>query len=366
MTGCCGSDSAVAEPTVALRATPRRVLVIRLSAIGDLILSSGLLPVLAGAWPGAEIHWLTRRGNAELLRHDPRLAGLHLLPRWPARRWWRPRELAGLLEETFALVRALRRHRFDLVLDVQGLLKSGVWARLTGAPVRVGLGSREGSGLLMTHVVSRAVESHLPGKEYRALCRALGLDTAPYRLGVAVSDAAEREAARRLRTAGIDGDYVALAPFTTRPQKHWLDDRWAECARRLAAERGVRVVVLGGPGDRDHAAALVAQAGPVAVSLAGGTSLGEAAAVIRGARLLVGVDTGLTHLGLAMGTPTLALFGSTRPYLDPAVPNARVLYEPMDCSPCRRRPTCGGAFTCMRRHTVAAVLAAADALLAAP
>jgi len=152
---------------------------------------------------------------------------------------------------------------------------------------------------------------------------------------------------RALRAAGIDGDYVALAPFTTRPQKHWLDDRWAECTRRLAAERGVRVVVLGGPGDRDHAAALVAQAGPVAVSLAGGTSLGEAAAVIRGARLLVGVDTGLTHLGLAMGTPTLALFGSTRPYLDPAAPNARVLYEPMDCSPCRAgRPAAARSPAC--------------------
>jgi len=355
----------VPEPAIAPPTAPRRVLVIRLSAIGDIILSSGLLPVLAAAWPGAEIHWLTGRGNAELLRHDPRLAGLHLLPRWPARRWWRVREFAGVLKDTFALVRTLRRQQFDLVLDVQGLLKSGIWARFTGAPARVGLGSREGSGLLMTHVVSRKVESHLPGKEYRALCRALDLDTTPYRLGIAVSAAAELEAARRLGTAEVDGDYVVFAPFTTRPQKHWLDDRWVECARRLAAGHGLRVVVLGGPGDRQHAAALVAQAGPVAVSLAGDTSLGEAAVVIRGARLLVGVDTGLTHLGLAMGTPTLALFGSTRPYLDPAVPNARVLYEPMDCSPCRRRPTCGGAFTCMRRHTVDGVLAAADALLAA-
>ena len=356
----------MAESTIALPFVPRRVLVIRLSAIGDLILSSGLLPVMAAAWPGAEIHWLTRPGNAELLRHDPRLAGLHLLPRRPAGRWWRPRALAGTLVESLALVRTLRRLRFDVVLDVQGLLKSGVWARLSGAPVRVGLGSREGSASLMTHVVSRAVESHLPGKEYRALCRALGLDTTPYRLGVAVPDATARQAAERLRAAGVEGDYVVLAPFTTRPQKHWLDDRWVECARRLAVERGLRVVVLGGPGDRDHAAAIVAQAGGAAVSLAGDTALGEAAAVIRGARLLVGVDTGLTHLGLAMGTPTLALFGSTRPYLDPAVPNARVLYEPMDCSPCRRRPTCGGAFTCMRRHTVAEVLATAGALLAAP
>lgn len=354
----------MAEPAVALRGAPRRVLVIRLSAIGDVILASGLLPVLAAAWPGAEIDWLTRPANADLLRHAPHLAGLHLLPRRPAGPWWRPRVLVPFLREAAALRRTLRGRRFDLVLDVQGLLKSGLWARLTGAPVRIGLGSREGSGLLMTQVVSRAVESHLPGKEYRALCRGLGLDTVPYRLGVAVDDDAARRAAQRLRAAGVEGDYVALAPFTTRPQKHWLHDRWVECARRLEAERGLRVVVLGGPGDRDSAAALAAGAGRGAVSVAGATSLAEAAAVIRDARLLIGVDTGLTHLGLAVGTPTLALFGSTRPYLDPAVPRARVLYEPMDCSPCRRHPTCGGAFTCMRRHTVEAVLAAADALLA--
>jgi heptosyltransferase-1 len=352
-----------ADRALALHEAPRRILVIRLSAIGDLILASGLLPVLKAAWPAAEVHWLTGRANADLLRHDPRLAGLHLLPRWPAGKWWRPREAAGRLKDLLELLRALRRQRFDLVLDVQGLLKSGLWARLTGAPVRIGLGSREGSRLLMTRVVSRAVESHLPGKEYRALCTALGLDATFYRLSVAVPAEARRAAAERLRSAGVKGDYVALAPFTTRPQKHWFDDRWVECARRLSAERSLRVVLLGGPGDRDHADAIVSHAGPAALSLAGGTSLLEAAAIIAGARLLVGVDTGLTHLGLAMGTPTLALFGSTRPYLDPAVPCARVLYQPMDCSPCRRRPTCGGEFTCMRRHTAADVLDAADALL---
>jgi heptosyltransferase-1 len=124
-------------------------------------------------------------------------------------------------------------------------------------------------------------------------------------------------------------------------------------------------VVLGGPADSEHGSAIAAGApAGAAASLAGRTSLREAAAVIRGARLLVGVDTGLTHLGFAMGTPTLALFGSTRPYLDPGVPRGRVLYQAMDCSPCRRHPTCNGAFTCMQRHTVDNVAAEAARLLA--
>jgi heptosyltransferase-1 len=92
------------------------------------------------------------------------------------------------------------------------------------------------------------------------------------------------------------------------------------------------------------------------INLVGETSLTECAAIIDQARLLVGVDTGLTHLGLAMNTPTLALFGSTAPYLDTTRENSRVLYVHHECSPCHRRPTCGGEFTCMQAHTVESVL----------
>ena len=99
------------------------------------------------------------------------------------------------------------------------------------------------------------------------------------------------------------------------------------------------------------------------VSLAGRTSLIQVAAVMQQAALVVGVDTGLTHLGIALRRPTLALFGSTRPYLDPDFEQARVLYEPMACSPCRRRPTCGGEFTCMRAHTPERVLEATRTIL---
>ena len=74
----------------------------------------------------------------------------------------------------------------------------------------------------------------------------------------------------------------------------------------------------------------------------------DAAALIVSAKLVVGVDTGLTHMGMASGTPTLALFGATRPYLESGQPRTRVLYDALPCSPCRRRPTCNGEFPCMR------------------
>jgi len=340
---------------------PQRILIIRLSAIGDVILSSGLIPVLKSAWPGAEICWLTEEGNAGLLQHNPGLSRVYTLPRGRWAKAWRAGQYCVVLANFGQLIGELRAARFDLVLDIQGLMKSGLLARATGAPRRVGLGSKEGSQWLMTEVISRSVSSHLPGKEYRALCRALGLGDAGYRLNVAVSEADRVQADRALAEVGVQGDFAVFCPFTTRPQKHWFDERWVELARRFADDSGMRIVILGGPGDCGHAERLASESG--AISLAGKTSLTEAAAVIARARLLVGVDTGLTHLGLAMATPTLALFGSTRPYLDPAMPRSRVLYEARDCSPCRRRPTCGGTFDCMRAHEVDAVLRAMRELL---
>ena len=95
-------------------------------------------------------------------------------------------------------------------------------------------------------------------------------------------------------------------------------------------------------------------------------TIGQAAAVVQQATLVVGVDTGLTHLAIAQGVPTVALFGSTRPYVNPLAPHATVLYEPLPCAPCRRHPICGGTFPCMAALTTERVMAACRVLLATP
>jgi heptosyltransferase-1 len=344
-------------------APPRRVLIVRLSAIGDIVMASGLIPVLHAAWPDARLAWLAQDGNAALLSANPRLAEVIVLPRARWSQLWAQRRYGTVLRELSTFARDLRARRFDLVLDLQGLMKSGVWAWLSGAPQRIGLGSREGSARLMTRVVGRNVPDDRLGKEYRALATALGLDAARFAMDVVVPEADDVAAASLLREAGVVGGYAVFAPFTTRPQKHWLDDRWPVLARRLAAGRGWRAVLLGGAADRARAEAIASAAGGVAVPLAGRTSLTTAAALIRGARLLVGVDTGLTHLGVAMGVPTLALFGSTCPYLRAPEGRLQVVYLPRPCSPCRRSPTCGGRFDCMRDITIDRAAAAVDALL---
>jgi len=121
-------------------------------------------------------------------------------------------------------------------------------------------------------------------------------------------------------------------------------------------------VMLGGPADSQSAESIALRTENL-VNLVGRTGLDQCAAIIQSAELLIGVDTGLTHLGIAMKTPTLALFGPTRPYLDIGRARAKILYDRIDCSPCHRHPTCGGEFTCMRLHTVQEVLSAITELL---
>ncbi len=326
----------------------RSILIVRLSAIGDILFSTPLIAALRCTYPKAHIAWLAQSEFIDLLGAN---ADLDEVIPCPLGRWradWRGGRRRSVLREIRSLRRLLRERRFDLGLDLQGLLKSGLLLRLSGARRRIGLGSREASSLLMHRVLKPLPDSERIGSEYLFLAASLGLDLPSFDMELALSEHDRAVAEELIDRHGLGTGYIAACPFTTRPQKHWLGERWPELARRLAAEHGLPLALLGGPGDRAAAEAMARAAGAAAVSLAGQTSLREAGAVIARGRALVAVDTGLGHMGIALRRPTLLLFGSTRPYTDPGRDNARVLYHPRSCSPCRRRPTCDGRFDCMR------------------
>ncbi len=339
------------------------ILIIRLSAMGDVIMASGLMTALRTRYPEARIDWLTESGNADLLRHHPELDTLHLWPRQSWRKLRQHGQYGRFLSEARTLIHTLRESRYDLVLDLQGLLKSGIWAWLSGGRRRIGLGSREGSQWLMTETLDRQIDSPLMGKEYRKLALYLGAEARHFIPGITVSADDLAEARQLLHDRGLQTAGIVLAPFTTRPQKHWFADRWQILAEALHRQSNLPVLLLGGPGDIETAAQWTEQAAGTLVNLVGQTRLGVAAALIRQARLLIGVDTGLTHLGVVSNTPTLALFGSTRPYLETSNLQARVLYQPLTCSPCRRHPICAGRYDCMALHSPESVLAEALPLL---
>lgn len=342
-------------------AIPRdaRILLVRLSAIGDIVFASPLISALRRACPQSYIAWLAQPECIALLDRHPDLDEAIPCPIGHWRRLWAERRLRELSGDILAMRATLRERRFDLAIDLQGLLKSGLLTRLSGARERIGLGSREGSAGLMTRTVPRGGDPRGIGSEYRFLAETLGLPTERFAMRVHYDASAAGFAAQTLEREGLAGGYAVLCPFTTRPQKHWIEARWAELAQRLRADLGLIPVLLGGPGDREAAARLCNDTDGPLVNLAGRTSLTEAAALIDRASLLIGVDTGLGHMGIGFGTPSLLLFGSTCPYLDTGRANARVIYHPLPCSPCKRRPTCGGTFDCMQAIATGEVLAAA-------
>lgn len=342
-----------------------RVLIVRTSAIGDVVFASALPGAIRRRHPDAHIAWLVEPGIHELLLADPDID--EVIP-WPKAEWvglWKSGRRLALGRRARQLRRELHARRFDLALDLQGLLKSGLLTWLSGAPRRVGLGSREGSQWLMSEVIPRGGDVARIGSEYRYLAQRLGFDAGAFLPTLTVAPAADARARALLAAHGLrPGGYAVFAPFTTRPQKHWFEDAWQALAPLLMEATGLVPVILGGPADGE-AAARIAASDPRIVNLAGQTRLPEAAALIAHAALLIGVDTGLTHMGTALARPTVALFGSTCPYTDTGRPTGSVIWLGLECSPCRRRPTCGGRFTCLRDITPAQVVEHALAMLAA-
>lgn len=325
----------------------KRVLIIRPSAIGDVVFASPIAAAIKRSHPDAHVAWLIEPGIDALIVNDPCVDERILLPKGEWKKLWRSGQKLEVLRQVAALRRRLRDGRFDTVLDLQGLLKSGLFAYLSGAPRRIGLGSREGSQWMMTEVLARGGDPARISSEYLYLAQHLGLDVHDFMPRLHLNPDAEGKALDLLAAHGLaPGRYTVFAAFTTRPQKHWFADAWQRLAP-MVQQAGLVPVLLGGPADRE-AAAQIAKGAPGLVNLVGQTGLGEAAALVRHAGALVGVDTGLTHMGIAFSVPTVALFGSTCPYTFTGRGNARVIWLGMACSPCKRKPTCSGAWTCLR------------------
>lgn len=342
---------------IALAKPPSSILIVRLTARGDVVFATPLIKAFRRTYPDARITWLAESHTADLVLHNPHLDEVIVWNRKEWKRLLRRGRLLALGRLALDFVRELRSREFDLAVDVHGLLRAGAMTYLSGAATRIGLGSTEGSSLLMTHVVPRD-SSDLPqvASEYRYVAEELGLDVSDFRLDVVLSREDEDSARRIIKEERLTDGYAVICPFTTRDWKHWFEDRWANLVDRIKADLGLTTVILGGPDDLEADRRIRAAVRGGVVSLVGKTSLSEAAALVKSARLLVGVDTGLTHIATAFERPTVALFGSNIPYSEPPAERTRIILHRLECTPCKHNPTCDGDYTCMRLITVDEVL----------
>lgn len=342
----------------------KTILVIRSSAMGDIVMASPLIKGLKRMYPETRILWLVEPQFAPLLHANPDVNGLLIFNKTKWKTLAKQGKLIALTREILALRSAMKEESIELALDVQGLFRSRFLAWLSGAKTRIGFLSKEPGCFFMTKVVPKGGDSSRMGSEYCHLLELLGNTSVECRPELLISADDVQIALEELAEAGVGQPFIAIAPFTTRPQKHWFNSRWQELASEVVRSLGMKLVILGGPADREHANEICsASMCEGVVNLAGQLSLMQSAAVIKHASLLIGVDTGLTHMGSAFSIPTIALFGATCPYTKTASPNTVVLYHTYPCSPCRRSPSCDGRFDCMQAISVAEVMQVATRLL---
>lgn len=286
----------------------REILFIKLSSLGDILLSSPVLELLHNTWPEARITYLVEQEGEPLIRHHPFLERVVVFDRRRAEAClpWRP---WGAVREVRRTLRQLRERTYDLALDVQGLAKSWLFLRLVRARLRAGKGRFPGVAVKSPHDRSR-VRHAVPS--YFELTDRLGLARPPQdrMRPLLVIPREKQEQARTL--AREFGEFVVLNPFTTWPSKRWPREDWIELGRALQA-RGLSPVVAGAPADRGQALQIVAGIGGQARTSAGDTDLLCFAGLLSRARAFVTVDSAPMHIGAALGVPMVALFGSTDP-----------------------------------------------------
>jgi heptosyltransferase-1 len=279
--------------------TPR-ILIVRLSAIGDVVHTMPLACGLREQYPGAFLAWAVEGRAAGLLRGHVALDELITLPR-------------GWLKSPTAvwrLRRRLRRLEFDLTIDAQGLTKAALVAWLSGARRRIGLGDpwgRELSPWLNNELVDTTAE-HAVDRTLQLLLP-LGIHRPRVRFRVPEHPPDRAAAEEMIRRQGLEEGFAVIAPGAGWPSKLWPTERYAAVADYLGrAWRLPSLVLWGGSKELALAEQTVAGSGGHA-RLAAAISLGELAALARRARLFVGSDTGPLHLAVAVGTPCVGLYG---------------------------------------------------------
>lgn len=335
----------------------QRILIIKPSSLGDIVHA---LPVLAGlraAYPDAHIAWLAGLSFAPLLEGHPLLD--EVIP-FDRRRYGQMLQSPRILTDFLRFVRQLRRRRFDLVLDLQGLARSGFLSLASGARRRVGFAhARELACVFYSHRVRcERTDQHAVDKNLR-LARTLGLPVDPpiFPLGLRSEELA---AAGQLigEAAGRPLDrFTAVVPGARWETKRWPAGRLAELIDRMHTEGLPPSVILGAPADQAFANQVASACRAPLVNLVGRTSLRDLSAAIALADLIVCHDSGPMHLAAALGKPLVAIFGPTNPArTGPYSDAAQVVSLPLPCAPCYRRECPLGHQDCLRKLDVDTVL----------
>jgi heptosyltransferase I len=367
----------------------RKILLIKLSAVGDVVHTIPVLNKLRRRYPTAHLNWLVTPPIAELLRHHPAITNVIEFEREAWSKPWRLAPFAAYAR----LAAKLRAAAYDLVIDMHGQFRTAGLTLATGAPARIGFdrprarvwdasprkfplearkhawqGAREGSWLAYTHHIAVPTLDLHAVDRYLNIGSILGLDKGPADFSFPIPQTANSRVDSLLHQHGIDHDrLVIMAPGTVWETKHWGIDKFAKVAQHFISQ-GFAVVLIGSQRER-AVCEEVADLASGAIDLAGMTTLSELAALIRRSALNITNDSGPMHLAVALNRPVISIFGPTDPiWIGPYGRPHAVLHADLPCSPCylRRLKECRHDHACMESVSPLAVIGRAESVLERP
>lgn len=339
----------------------QKVLIIKVSSIGDVVHALPVSAALKRSFPHLQLGWVVEDMSAEIVQGNPYLEEIFVIPR----RRWKPKRFGpAIWGEAYRLIRALRAKRYEVALDLQGLLKSALWAVFSGARVRIGYHRlQEGTHLLLRRVPRRPESLHVVD-QYLDVARALGAQVEPVEFPLHIPEEAHQSACQLLKSEGIDpaSPFLVVNPSAGREWKRWSLDRFATLSDRIEKEWGLPVLFVGGKGDVPLEESLRTLKQVPLRSLIGRTNLKQLMAVLARCALHLCGDTGSAHLASALKVPCVALFGPTDPdRTGPYGQQERVLCKRQECRRCPAG-TCR-YLECLQWITVEEVLTRIDQVL---
>jgi len=325
------------------------ILIVKLSAIGDVIHTLPSLAELRRLYPDAHITWVVEEAAADLIIGHPHLDEVIISRRKSWIKDIKAGKVAVTLREVRTFVRRLRNRRYDLVIDFHGLLKSSMVVFLSGGKRKLGYDSwQELSGLFLNEKIPEDMNKHAVDR-YLDFLRYLGAEIHDAEFILPLTDKTKAEAKRLLDQNHLsEKNYIAINPIAYWETKLWDNGKFAKLANAIRDQLKLDVIFTGNNG-RDAADILSRMKGK-GINLGGKTSLPMLAEIYKSARAVITTDSGPMHLAAAVGTPVIALFGPTDPArTGPYGKGHTVIRSNLPCSPCllKKCPTkeCNAAIT---------------------
>jgi len=320
------------------------ILIVKLSAIGDVIHTLPALNAVRNYYPNANITWLVEEDASPLVQGHKALNRVLVSKRKHWLKALRSLSFLSTIKEVYGFIKALRDTRYDMILDFQALLKSGILIALARGRRKIGFGK----GLEHMEFSYIFLNEHVPAvnMEIHALSRgmmllnAVGIPTNKVEYKLPVSNHDRKKIDELMKQHGINDvkSLIAINPVAKWETKLWSNKKFAELADMLIDRYGMKIVFTGGIKDYSIIQAITSSMKGRAINFAGKTTLTELAALYERAALVISTDTGPMHLAAAMGTHVVALFGPTAPWrTGPYGPGHHVIKAELECSPCFKR-----------------------------